>query len=396
MKTPELRFPEFQVPWCDATAGEAFANSKAKGETGLPIWSVTQNRGLVPRDSIDRHMEANAADETHLRAQSGDLVYNMMRMWQGAVGQATEECMVSPAYVVLSPKGETSSDFFDYWFNAPRMLYRLWAYSHGLTNDRLRLYYGDFAKIPLALPGPEEQRRIAAFMDAVSEKIALLKREEAALVEYKRGVMEQLFSQKLRFRREDGSAYSAWKWHKLSSVMIEHGEKSDGTEAVFSVAVERGLVDQIEHLGRSYCADSTLNYGRVFPEDIVYTKSPTGKFPYGIVKQSTIGYPVIVSPLYGIFSPKTAEIGGFISIFFESPKNAEKYLRPLVNKGAKNTMNINNRTFLSGKIMMPTEQDEFGKIFAAFSSLNAKIDAVSTQITQMETFKKGLLQKLFV
>jgi type I restriction enzyme S subunit len=141
MTKPTLRFPEFVEPWCEGTAGDAFSNSKAKGEAGLPIWSVTLDRGMVPRDSIERHLESDAADELNLRAQPGDLVYNMMRMWQGAVGQATEECMVSPAYVVLSPKKGISPTFFDYWFKSPRMLSKLRAYSHGLTKDRLRLYF---------------------------------------------------------------------------------------------------------------------------------------------------------------------------------------------------------------------------------------------------------------
>ena len=144
MNVPELRFPEFEGEWKDSKAGDAFTNSRAKGETGLPLYSVTMDRGLVRRDSLDRHMHGDAADETNLRAQTGDIVYNMMRMWQGAAGIAKEECMVSPAYVVLAPKQQTSSAFFKYRIENARMLYLLWAYSHGLTSDRLRLYFADF------------------------------------------------------------------------------------------------------------------------------------------------------------------------------------------------------------------------------------------------------------
>ena len=143
---PRLRFPEFKEPWKPGHAGDAFKNSRAKGAAGLPIYSVTMDRGLVRRDSMDRHMAADAADGQNLRAQRGDVVYNMMRMWQGAVGLAPEECMVSPAYVVLSPKKHTSAQFFDQWFKGKRMLYLLGAYSHGITSDRLRLYADDFAR----------------------------------------------------------------------------------------------------------------------------------------------------------------------------------------------------------------------------------------------------------
>lgn len=143
---PKLRFPEFQGDWKPSHAGDAFRNSRAKGEAGLPIYSVTIDRGLVPRDTLDRQLAADAEDGVNLRAQKGDLVYNMMRMWQGAVGLAEQECMVSPAYVVLAPKKGTSSEFFNFWFKSARMLHLLWAYSHGLTNDRLRLYFDDLRK----------------------------------------------------------------------------------------------------------------------------------------------------------------------------------------------------------------------------------------------------------
>ena len=120
------------------------------------------------------------------------LVYNMMRMWQGAVGKANEECMVSPAYVVLSPNHETCSEFFYQWFKSARGLYKLWAYSQGLTSDRLRLYYRDFAQIPLTSPSSLEQKKIAAFLDAVDEKLEKLQRKRALLTHYKQSYARKL------------------------------------------------------------------------------------------------------------------------------------------------------------------------------------------------------------
>src|SRR5436190_9187982 len=91
-----------------------------------------------------------------------------------------------------------------------------------------------------------------------------------------------------------------WGKRKLSEVLKEHSLKSTGKEQVFSVSVNKGLVNQIEHLGRSFSAASTDHYKRVLPGDVIYTKSPTGNFPFGIIKQSKVAKPVIVSPLYGV------------------------------------------------------------------------------------------------
>ncbi len=149
---PKLRFSEFSKNWLEKSGGDLFENSRVRGEEGLPIYSVTINEGLLPRESLDRKFQNAAADNDNLRAAPGDLVYNMMRMWQGAVGLANVDCMVSPAYVVLAPKHCIDSKFFNFHLSRLRSMYYLWAYSYGLTNDRLRLYYRDFAKIKYVIP----------------------------------------------------------------------------------------------------------------------------------------------------------------------------------------------------------------------------------------------------
>ena len=190
---PKLRFPEFQEPWKPGHAGDAFKNSRAKGAAGLPIYSVTMDRGLVRRDSMDRHMAADAADGQNLRAQRGDVVYNMMRMWQGALGVAPEDCLVSPAYVVLAPKKDAVPLFFQYMFKRPEMLLLLTAHSRGLTKDRLRLYFDDFARMEFRCPNGKEQQRIASCLSSLDALITAETQKLEALKTHKKGLMQQLF-----------------------------------------------------------------------------------------------------------------------------------------------------------------------------------------------------------
>jgi type I restriction enzyme S subunit len=154
-------------------------------------------------------------------------------------------------------------------------------------------------------------------------------------------------------------------------------------------------VNQIEHLGRSYAASDLSNYNLVRPFDIVYTKSPTGEFPFGIVKQSLIKENAIVSPLYGVFTPNNKFIGQIIDAYFESPARANQYLEPIVKKGAKNTLQISNETFLSNAIYLPADESEQERVADLLTNLVQLIASQAKRLEALKTHKKGLMQQLF-
>ena len=132
--------------------GNFFTSRRERGSPGLPLLSVTRNDGLIDRSALDRKMESSLAESDYLLVREGDIAYNMMRMWQGASGLARKKGLVSPAYVVLAPKSNIDPQYAAHLFKSPRMVHLFWAYSYGLTSDRLRLYYTDFAKIPAVIP----------------------------------------------------------------------------------------------------------------------------------------------------------------------------------------------------------------------------------------------------
>lgn len=192
------------------------------------------------------------------------------------------------------------------------------------------------------------------------------------------------------FRDESG-----WEYTVLSKVLIEHGDKSDDNSDVHSVSVHKGVINQVEHLGRSFAATDRSNYNLAKPYDIIYTKSPTGDFPYGIVKQNRNPYNVIVSPLYGVFSPASSHLGYILDCYFESPIRAKNYLVPITQKGAKNTIQISNATFLSNSLYLPCLPAEQQKIADCLSSLDDLISAENRKLWTLNAYKKGLMQYLF-
>lgn len=192
---PRLRFREFHDgrEWKEVKAGTLFANRSERGDDSLPIYSVTMTEGLVKRTSLDRRIDDLAEATGNKKAHRYDIVYNMMRMWQGACGVAGEQCMVSPAYIVLAPQSGVHSLFYGYLFKLPQMLRLFTSHSRGLTEDRLRLYYQDFSDIPLPQPDVREQKQIASCLLALDARIATESAKMAALRDHKKGLLQQLF-----------------------------------------------------------------------------------------------------------------------------------------------------------------------------------------------------------
>ncbi len=395
-KIPALRFSDFDGEWKLQKGGDFFLNSREKGEKGLPIYSVTIDRGMVRRDSLDRQMGANAADGTNLRAQQNDLVYNMMRMWQGAVGMALEECMVSPAYVVLTPKAKTYSEYFNQWFKSAKALYKLGAYSHGLTKDRLRLYYNDFAQIPMRHPLFEEQKEIAAFLGAVDEKIDQLRNKRDLLTDYKKGVMQQIFSQQIRFTREDGTPFPDWKEKRLGEVAGRKTEKNIDVDytLVLTNSATKGIINQQDYFKKDIAnLDNLSGYYIVEVGDFIYNPRISTSAPVGPIKKNKLCVGVM-SPLYTVFrfyQEKTS----FFEHYFET-SFWHRYMGSVANYGARHDrMNITNADFLNVPLPLP-HADEQQKIADFLTVLDDKISAVSIQLEHMQTFKQGLLQQMFV
>ena len=187
-----------------------------------------------------------------------------------------------------------------------------------------------------------------------------------------------------------------WQNIFLRDILTERKENNSMHYDVYSVSVSRGIVNQIEHLGRSFAAKDTSHYNTVHFGDVVYTKSPTGRFPYGIVKQSRVKSAVAVSPLYGVYIPNNYYIGVVLNNFFESSVRTSNYLAPLIQKGAKNTMNITTQHFLDNKILLPTSSEEQKKMADYLILLDERIEVEEELLKQYEMQKKYLLRQMFI
>lgn len=134
--------------------------------------------GVYPASESNRETNPGASLASYKVVERGDIVYNSMRMWQGAVDVSRYDGIVSPAYVVAKPKSEASSSFFARLLKRPDLLNRYKRYSQGNSKDTLVLKFDAFSSIPVLTPVDiDEQRHIAAALDDLDDLITLRQRE---------------------------------------------------------------------------------------------------------------------------------------------------------------------------------------------------------------------------
>ena len=183
---------------------------------------------------------------------------------------------------------------------------------------------------------------------------------------------------------------------KLSRYLIENTDRNKALKYdksdVLSVSGEFGIVNQIAFQGRSFAGESVAEYHIVETDDIVYTKSPLKANPYGIIKVNN-GNPGIVSTLYAVYHPIDV-IPQYIDYYFCNDLRLNKYLKPLVNIGAKHDMKVNNAAVLFGDVYFPNATEQ-SKIVEFLQILDYRIKKQRALVESLKKYKRGVIQHIF-
>jgi type I restriction enzyme S subunit len=164
--------------------GRLFTQRIETGFPDLPILEVSLRTGVSVRDLDDtKRKQLMSNREQYKRAARGDIAYNMMRMWQGAVGMVPTDGLVSPAYVVARPFPEIESRYYSYLFRTAAYMNEVNKYSRGIVTDRNRLYWDEFKQMPAVFPPAGEQRAIAEFLDSHGRTVRHLIGAKRRLIE---------------------------------------------------------------------------------------------------------------------------------------------------------------------------------------------------------------------
>ena len=395
-----MRFPEFSGEWEKHTIGELAIKvgsgvTPKGGETvykkeGHPfVRSQNVGLGVLLLEDI-----AYIDDTTHIRQkntelQIDDVLLNITGASIGRSAVVNEQIAggnVNQHVCIIRTKDNLVSPFLCNFLLSNYGQKQIDSFQAG--GNRQGLNFEQIKSIKIGIPCLKEQSKIAKTLQLLDERIATQNKIIEKLQSLIKGIIYQT--------KSIGLAHNTWQKTELKNVLQERNEKNANGYDVCSVSVTQGVVNQIEYLGRSFAAKDTLHYNVVKYGDIVYTKSPTGDFPYGIVKRSNIKCDVAVSPLYGVYKPVNDYVGIILHFYFMQSNNAINYLHPLIQKGAKNTINITNGRFLENTIPLPKKEEETKCLAWVLTSIQNKIILEQDLLHSYQKQKQYLLRQMFI
>ena len=174
--------------------GDIYAERSERGAEDMELLSVTMNDGVKMRSDIEGKDNSSEDKSNYKIVRVGDMVYNSMRMWQGANGISPWDGIVSPAYTVLKPRMPISNGFFAALFKTHRLINEFRKNSQGMTSDTWNLKYPQIETIKTCIPALAEQEKIADCLMALDQRIEKQRTLVEHLKKYKRGLSESIFS----------------------------------------------------------------------------------------------------------------------------------------------------------------------------------------------------------
>ena len=243
--------------WKRYTFGDIYTERKEPGSEELPLLMVSIHSGVsdgeVDEEDLPKKVKRIEDKSQYKKAVSGDLVFNMMRAWQGAIGTVRTAGMVSPAYIVAEPNDKIYPLFMDYYTRTPQMINQIDRQSYGVTDFRKRLYWDSFTPIGCILPPIEEQRKIAAILTTQDKVIELKEKHLAGKERQKKYLMQQLLTGKKRLpgfafevEKTNIKAISTYSVSTISQTTLESYE-GKRLYPVFNANSIAGYVDFYEN-----------------------------------------------------------------------------------------------------------------------------------------------------
>ena len=401
MKTnsvPKIRFKGFTDDWEQRKLGDVFDERSERASGNEELLSVTISNGVIRQIDSEKRNIASEDKSNYKVVKKGDVPYNSMRMWQGAVGTSDYDGIVSPAYTVLIPKNNCNGKFFMELFKKQPTLEIFKRWSQGLTSDTWNLKYPVLSTIPFMVPSVKEQEKIAEYFKSLDNLITLHQRKCEQTKELKKFMLQKMFPKKgeknpeIRFP----GFTDDWEERKLEEISDKVTEKNKNSEFVETLtnSAEFGIINQRDFFDKNISNEKNLNgYYIVREDDFVYNPRISNYAPVGPIKRNKLGRTGVMSPLYYVFRPYNID-KKFLEYYFDTTV-WHKFMKINGDSGVRaDRFAIKDSIFKTMPIPYPSieEQRKIGKFF---DNLNDIIALHQRKCEQLKELKKFMLQNMF-
>lgn len=403
MSAPKLRFKEFYGDWAQCSLNDFVTFSKGKGISKADISNDGINLCIrygelytTYGQVIDKVVsKTNIAKSDSVLSKANDVIIPASGETQ--IDIATASCVLQDDVILSGDLNilshQENGEWLAYYLSSAKKK-DISTLAQG--NSVVHLYSSQLKDLKINKPSKEEQTQIASFLSAVDQKISQLTQKHELLSQYKQGMMQKLFSQQIRFKADDGDEFGEWKNVPLVEISSKASgkNKDSSVSEVLTNSATKGIVKQSDYFDREIVTESNLNgYYVVNVDDFVYNPRISVYAPVGPIKRNKkcLG---IMSPLYTVFKITQGNLT-YLEYFFDSIFWHD-YVKSVANSGARHDrMNITNKDFFDMPVLYPSLEEQT-KIANFLSAIDQKIELVVQQIEQAKTWKKGLLQQMFV
>ena len=406
---PAIRFNGFTDAWEQRKLGDVYTERNKRGNDSLKILSVSIHHG-VSNEELDSNIlgkEVRRSEDKSLykHVYLGDLVLNMMRAWQGAVGVVKSEAMVSPAYITAVPSAELYPLFMDFYLRRDEAIGQMNNLSYGVTDFRKRLYWDSFVKVLCHIPTVAEQERITVFFTHLDDTIALHQRQLDNYKALKKVMLQKIFNQELRFKDQEGNNYPDWEKMALNELGETYTGLSGKTKEDFGKGKGRFVTymnvysNPIADLAMTENVEikdgenqNEVCYGDIFFTTSSETPEEVGMSSVWLSHESKVylnsfcfGYR-LSSRSEGVISPD------FLGFQLRAPHIRKKII--FLAQGSTR-FNISKSKLMDIVVYMPTIEEQ-NKITAFLLNVDSRIKHTIQSIERLNMLKKALLQQMFI
>lgn len=401
---PVLRFPEFEGEWKLKRLGEEISFLSGYAFNSLEMKNEPSTYQLIKMANVyqnELRLDRNPSFWSILHDKQKDFLLNKgdtVLTLTGTVGKkdygysiiidVSDKYLLNQRLVRLREKcNKSTNSFISYLVSDERFLYHFFANSKGGTGNQSNVSTEDLKNMQLLFPSLPEQTKIATFLTAIDDRLNQLKKKSTMLEQYKRGVMQKIFDQEIRFKDDDGNEYPDWEKNVLGDVSgVTMGQSPESSSYNSDGCGELLIQGNADLSGRISCPRN-------------WTSEPTKRCKIGDIIL-TVRAPVgsVAKSVYN------ACIGrGVCSIRNNSKSHIDFLYHFLLNYEPRWVRLEQGSTFtaVSGSDIRSIQFEtpclaEQTKIANFLSAIDEKISQCSNQLGKTEQYKKGLLQQMFV